>query len=211
VSVLEGPVRRRSCARALRRALTLQGLGFIFIIEQLFIYASVMKTQGLAPTVAVDGEVCDVLHSDEDRVAQIRSTLIPGRDLAALAETFKILGDQTRVRLLDALSKVELCVCDLASLLGLTESAVSHQLRLLRGTRVVRARREGRMVFYSLDDQHILSLFQQGLRHVEEASAMPGRARPASRAFEPAPAAGTPLGSTEDAGESDLPRRGVWE
>jgi DNA-binding transcriptional ArsR family regulator len=172
-----------------------------------------MRPQHLAPTTAVDDDVCDVVHSDEDRVSRLRSSLVPTRDLAPLAETFKILGDQTRVRLLDALSRAELCVCDLASLLGLTESAVSHQLRLLRGARVVRARRDGRMVFYSLDDQHILSLFQQGLRHVEEASATPARARPAPRALAQSPAAGdaSPSGSIEDAGEADLPRRGAWE
>jgi len=172
-----------------------------------------MKSQDLAPGIRADDEVCDIVHSDENRVARVRSTLIPSRDMAGLAEIFKILGDQTRVRLLDALSRAELCVCDLASLLGLTESAVSHQLRLLRGARVVRARRDGRMVFYSLDDQHVLGLFQQGLRHVEEASATPGRARPALRAFEPIPTVATPTmsASTEDAAEADVPRRGAWE
>jgi ArsR family transcriptional regulator len=88
--------------------------------------------------------------------------------VAALAETFKVLGDATRVRILDALSRSELCVCDIAQLLGLSESAVSHQLRLLRGMRLVRARRDGRMVFYTLEDQHIVRLFEQGMEHVEE-------------------------------------------
>ena len=87
---------------------------------------------------------------------------------SALAETFKLLGDGTRVRILDALSRSELCVCDIARLLGLSESAVSHQLRLLRGMRLVRPRRDGRMIFYTLDDQHIVRLFEQGLEHVEE-------------------------------------------
>ena len=90
------------------------------------------------------------------------------RSVADLAETFKVLGDVTRVRILDALSRSELCVCDIAQLLGLSESAVSHQLRLLRGMRLVRARRDGRMVFYTLDDQHIVRLFEQGMEHVEE-------------------------------------------
>src|SRR6266513_4641731 len=87
---------------------------------------------------------------------------------AALAETFRALGDLTRVRLLDALARSELCVQDLAARLNLTESAVSHQLRLLRNMRLVRTRRDGRMVFYALDDQHIVGLFEQGLEHVEE-------------------------------------------
>jgi ArsR family transcriptional regulator len=88
--------------------------------------------------------------------------------VGALAEIFKVLGDPTRVRILDALARSERCVNDLAALLGLTESAVSHQLRLLRNTRIVRTRREGRMIFYSLDDRHVLTLFRQGLRHVQE-------------------------------------------
>jgi ArsR family transcriptional regulator, lead/cadmium/zinc/bismuth-responsive transcriptional repressor len=86
----------------------------------------------------------------------------------ALAETFRVLGDATRVRILDAISKSELCVCDIAQVVGLSESAVSHQLRLLRNMRLVRPRRAGRMVFYTLDDQHIVRLFEQGLEHVQE-------------------------------------------
>jgi DNA-binding transcriptional ArsR family regulator len=94
--------------------------------------------------------------------------LLRDETVGALADIFKVLGDPTRVRILDALSRGERSVCDLAALLRLTESAVSHQLRLLRNTRVVRARRAGRMVFYTLDDRHVLTLFRQGLRHVEE-------------------------------------------
>jgi DNA-binding transcriptional ArsR family regulator len=86
----------------------------------------------------------------------------------ALADTFKVLGDTTRVRILDALSRSELCVQDIADRIGLSESAVSHQLRLLRSTRLVRTRRNGRQIFYTLDDQHIVGLFEQGLEHVEE-------------------------------------------
>ncbi len=89
-------------------------------------------------------------------------------DVQALADTFRILGDPTRVRILDALTAGELCVNDIAELVGTSESAVSHQLRLMRGMRLVRPRRAGRQVYYSIDDQHILSLFQQGLRHVTE-------------------------------------------
>jgi len=86
----------------------------------------------------------------------------------ALADTFKVLGDNTRVRMLDALSRSELCVTDLAHRVGLSESAVSHQLRLLRDARIVRTRRNGRQIFYALDDQHIVKLLAQALEHVEE-------------------------------------------
>jgi ArsR family transcriptional regulator, lead/cadmium/zinc/bismuth-responsive transcriptional repressor len=101
----------------------------------------------------------------------------------ALAETFKVLGDTTRVRILDVLSRTELCVQDLACVLGLTQSAVSHQLRLLRSSRLVRTRRDGRQIFYALDDDHIVGLFRQGLEHVQERlGADPhGRPGPAAR------------------------------
>jgi DNA-binding transcriptional ArsR family regulator len=97
-----------------------------------------------------------------------RADLLSDGSVQALAETFKVLGDSTRVRILDAVYRAELCVGELAGLLGLSESAVSHQLRLLRGLRLVRPRRSGQQIFYSLDDQHIVRLFAQGLEHVEE-------------------------------------------
>jgi len=122
-----------------------------------------------------------VFHLDPAKVAALRRRLLADASAAALADTFKLLGDATRVRMLDALSRSELCVCDLAGLLGLSESAVSHQLRLLRGMRVVRARRAGRMVFYTLDDQHIIGLFEQGLEHVEEKSHARSAAADAAR------------------------------
>jgi ArsR family transcriptional regulator len=121
---------------------------------------------------------CDVAHLHPARVAELRATLIREDDVADLAETFRTLGDPTRVRILDALSHGELCVCDLAALVRMSESAVSHQLRLLRNLRLVKPRREGRMVFYALDDRHIISLFRQGLRHVQEAT----RQKPVRRA-----------------------------
>jgi ArsR family transcriptional regulator len=87
-----------------------------------------------------------------------------------LAETFRVLGDPTRVRILDALSEGELCVCDIAALVRMSESAVSHQLRLLRHMRLVRARRAGRQAFYSVDDHHILQLLRLAGTHVQESA-----------------------------------------
>ena len=128
-------------------------------------------------------EVCDLVQIDLTRVRKIRAALVAPDAVRGLAETFSALGDPTRVRILDALSHGELCVCDLAAVLGLSQSAVSHQLRLLRGIRLVRPRREGRVVFYSLDDQHIIAIFRQTLQHVEEevaqAPAKPRRVRAA--------------------------------
>lgn len=116
----------------------------------------------------IQDDVCDLVQIDLARVRKIRALLVPGEAVGALAETFRALGDPTRVRILDALSHGELCVCDLAAVLGLSQSAVSHQLRLLRGLRLVRPRRDGRIVFYSLDDQHIMAILRQTLQHVEE-------------------------------------------
>ena len=115
-----------------------------------------------------EDDVCDLVQIDLARVRKIRAVLVNPDVVTGLADTFNALGDPTRVRILDALSHGELCVCDLAAVLRLSQSAVSHQLRLLRGMRLVRPRREGKVVFYSLDDQHIISLFRQTLQHVEE-------------------------------------------
>ncbi len=106
----------------------------------------------------------DVRDLSENR----RASLMGARTVEALADTFRVLGDPTRVRILDALSAGELCVCEVASLVGISESAVSHQLRLLRGMRLVRPRRAGRLVYYAVDDQHILELLKQASTHVEE-------------------------------------------
>ena len=126
-------------------------------------------------------EICDLVQIDLARVRKIRAALVAPEAVQGLAETFSALGDPTRVRILDALSHGELCVCDLAAVLGLSQSAVSHQLRLLRTIRLVRPRRDGRIVFYSLDDQHIMSIFKQTLQHVEEEQRQPAAAKTPSR------------------------------
>jgi ArsR family transcriptional regulator, lead/cadmium/zinc/bismuth-responsive transcriptional repressor len=115
----------------------------------------------------IDAAACDASHLADTR----KTALMRSETVDALAETFRVLGDPTRVRMLDALSGGELCVCDIASLVGISESAVSHQLRLLRGMRLVRPRRAGRLVFYAVDDQHILELLKQAWTHVEESRA----------------------------------------
>jgi ArsR family transcriptional regulator, lead/cadmium/zinc/bismuth-responsive transcriptional repressor len=115
-------------------------------------------------TVALASAACDAPHEAAAR----KASLMGPRTVEALADTFRVLGDPTRVRILDALSSGELCVCDIASLVGISESAASHQLRLLRGMRLVRPRRAGRLVYYAVDDQHILELLAQALTHVEE-------------------------------------------
>jgi DNA-binding transcriptional ArsR family regulator len=107
-------------------------------------------------------------YLDAQAVARVKAALIDAVLASYLAETFKVLGDPTRVRMVHALSLEELCTHDLASVLGMSESAVSHQLSLLRLLRLVKFRREGRIVYYSLDDEHIRHLFEDSLRHAME-------------------------------------------
>jgi DNA-binding transcriptional ArsR family regulator len=123
-----------------------------------------MITTHQIPGTASSGET----DARADALAGLRPRLLGERQAAELADTFAVLGDPTRVRLVDALAHGELCVSDLADVVGLTESAVSHQLRLLRSLRIVRARRAGRLVYYQLDDNHIRTLLDQGRRHIEE-------------------------------------------
>jgi len=107
---------------------------------------------------------CNVVHED---VVDLVKKRMPGDEcLFDLAELFKVFGDTTRVKILFALFTAEMCVCDITALLGLTQSAVSHQLRVLKQARLVKSRREGKMVYYSLDDEHVKQIFDQGLAHI---------------------------------------------
>ncbi len=112
--------------------------------------------------------VCETTCIDEQKVAAVRERLLPDRVLMSLAETFRVLGDPTRAKIIHALSLEELCVCDIARLLATTKSAVSHQLRVLRNMKLVRFRKAGKIVYYSLDDTYISTLFSEGLNHVLE-------------------------------------------
>jgi len=123
-------------------------------------------------------DTCDVPHLDAGHAAAREARLLSSATVEEIAATFSVLGDPTRIRILDALSAGELCVCDIAALAGISESAVSHQLRLLRGMRLVRPRRAGRQVFYSLDDQHIVELLRLAVTHVQESAAEARQPRP---------------------------------
>ena len=113
-------------------------------------------------------ECCDFIHAHEDIVEQVRETL-PGEDtLYDLTELFRIFADSTRVRILYVLFESEMCVCDIAALLGMTQSAISHQLRALKNARLVKSRRDGKTVFYSLADEHVKTILDQGIEHVTE-------------------------------------------
>lgn len=111
---------------------------------------------------------CEVQCIHEENVKAVREQMIQDETFYELADLFKTLGDSTRIKMLFALMQRELCVCDLAQVIGASDSAVSHQLRVLRSQKLVKFRREGKILYYSLDDDHIRSLFAQGLEHVTE-------------------------------------------
>ncbi len=113
-------------------------------------------------------DACEIEFIDEARVKRVRKAMKSPDAVAALAATFKILGDPTRVRIAFSLAREELCVCDLANLLGVSQSAVSHSLRALRQMRLVKFRKEGKIAYYTLDDEHIAHLLDEGFRHVED-------------------------------------------
>ena len=115
-----------------------------------------------------DDEVCGYLCVHDEQVRRVQAALPEDETLLCAAELFKLFGDGTRLKILFALKEGELCVCDLARLLDMTISAVSHQLRLLRQARLVRTRRDGRTIFYALDDDHIDALLAIGLLHINE-------------------------------------------
>ena len=113
-------------------------------------------------------ERCGFLCVHEDAVEQVLSEMPGDETLYDLAELFKVFGDSTRIKILYALFEAELCVCDVSKLLGLTQSAVSHQLRVLKNSRLVKFRRDGKTVFYSLADDHVRKIIAQGMEHVNE-------------------------------------------
>ncbi|RDY22577.1 transcriptional regulator [Romboutsia maritimum] len=111
---------------------------------------------------------CDCIDVHEEIVTKTKNTMPEEEMLYDLAELFKVFGDTTRIKILYALFANEMCVCDIASLLNMTHSAISHQLRVLKQARLVKFRKEGKTVFYSLDDSHISQIFNCGLSHIQE-------------------------------------------
>lgn len=115
-----------------------------------------------------NAECCDFIHAHESVVEKVRQELPDEDTLYDLTELFRIFGDSTRMRILYALFSSEMCVCDIAQLLGMTQSAISHQLKALKNARLVNSRREGKTVFYALADSHVKTIINQGLEHVSE-------------------------------------------
>ena len=117
---------------------------------------------------ANDVEICESCEVHENLLKIVNETITAETELYDLAELFKIFGDSTRIRILYVLFEAEVCVCDLAEALNMTQSAISHQLRILKQNKLVKSRREGKSVFYSLADDHVRTIIDQGREHIEE-------------------------------------------
>lgn len=115
-----------------------------------------------------DALTCDCTVIHEDAVNQVRDKMPDEENLYDLAELFKVFGDSTRIKILCALVESDLCVCDIAALFNMTQSAISHQLRVLKQASLVKYRKEGKIVYYSLADDHVKQIFDQGLTHINE-------------------------------------------
>jgi len=113
--------------------------------------------------------LCDYLHVHEKTIAAVEAQMPVEETLFDLSELFKVFGDSTRIRILYCLFVSEMCVCDIATLLNMTQSAISHQLSVLKRNKLVKNRREGKTIFYSLADQHVRAILDQGVEHVTEA------------------------------------------
>ena len=109
---------------------------------------------------------CEITQVHQGAVDQVRQVLPPDEVLSDLADLFKIFGDSTRIKILYALLRSELCVCDIAKLMDVSQSAVSHQLRVLKGSKLVKFRREGKTLYYSLADEHVFRILSQGMEHI---------------------------------------------
>jgi len=112
--------------------------------------------------------VCDFIHAHEEIVKKVRESIPGEEELFELAELYKIFADSTRIKILYVLFESEMCVCDIAQILEMSQSAISHQLRVLKQAKLVRFRREGKTVFYSLSDDHVRTIINQGINHIEE-------------------------------------------
>ena len=115
-----------------------------------------------------DVDRCEYIHVHEDIIGRVNESMPDEEILYDLAELFKIFGDSTRIKILYVLFESEMCVCDIAQLLGMTQSAISHQLRSLKQSKLVKYRREGKTVFYALADGHVRTILDQGMEHISE-------------------------------------------
>lgn len=113
-------------------------------------------------------DVCEINVIHEDMIETVKNNMLDDNKIIDLAELFKVFGDSTRMKIICALLQCELCVCDIAYIINSTVSAVSHQLRILKQAKLVKYHKEGKVVYYSLDDEHVYEIFKKGCEHIEE-------------------------------------------
>lgn len=113
-------------------------------------------------------ESCEITKTHKDIIDKVKQLLPEEEKLYDLAELFKVFGDSTRIKIICVLFESEMCVCDISAILGMSQSAVSHQLRVLKQSKLVKYRKDGKIVYYSLDDEHVKAIFNKGLEHIEE-------------------------------------------
>ena len=113
-------------------------------------------------------EKCDETEVHEEILSVVKTKLPEEEHMYDLAERFKVFGDSTRIKILFVLAEAEVCVCDLAAMLNMTSSAISHQLNILKRTKLIKSKRDGKSVFYSLADNHVRTILSQGMEHIEE-------------------------------------------
>jgi ArsR family transcriptional regulator len=130
-------------------------------------YSHVVSRNQVRNNASASSDSCEIEFVDEAAIKSVRKGMKSDRTMLHLADIFSVISDPTRIKLVFALAKAELCVCDLAVLLGITRSGISHQLRVLRSHRLVKYRKAGKLAYYSLDNEHIEGLLKEGLRHVE--------------------------------------------
>lgn len=122
----------------------------------------------MAEDELLEPERCEFICVHEDTVRRVNENMPDEETLYDLADLFRIFADSTRIKILYVLFEAEVCVCDIAQLLGMTQSAISHQLRVLKQVKLIKSRREGKTVFYSLADDHVVTILAQGMEHIEE-------------------------------------------
>lgn len=124
--------------------------------------------KGLEISQNTEVEICEYMHAHEDTVKTVKALMPPDEELYDLAELYKIFGDSTRIKILYVLLESEMCVCDISTLIGVSQSAISHQLRQLRRANLIKPRRDGKTVFYSLADEHVKTIINNGMEHIHE-------------------------------------------
>lgn len=152
----------------MRRNPVIKGVKIYFGPDIIIDKKAGIRLSEIEKLVEKENMCCDAVEVHEELLKIVNETMPEETELYDLAELFKVFGDSTRIRILFVLFEAEVCVCDLANVLNMTQSAISHQLRILKQNKLVKSRREGKSIFYSLADDHVRTIIAQGREHIEE-------------------------------------------